>query len=1204
MKLFTKKKVMQKMTIVLVFLMLFNFITPTYSRAAWYDDVGHTVLNAIAWASLKLGDVAINFMQNIFIGTNAVITREEQLEMNGYGSVETMDKVLSTIYEVKEGVTTTANDVTQAGLKYGLKMDDETSSKISNWVIENGSYFSSDGTPNILVEALKGGLFGPLNLIPGFSESTPVDQLANDIIAASTGGGLGLLYNQNKDKLEQINEKVEKLNDYEDIYKIQISPWKIFSGTIYALNIDFISNPNSEKKDGENANDNWYNEYLQSEKYIKDRIDELKAKSSLTEDENDRLLALTRIYLMTGMKNDNKASVVNWLNTVYTAINSGKTSEESTYSNEGLMAYIAPERAFEGNKNQRDYIAQYLNDSNLYNVFSKAFSMQSGKNGLLNWAAQEENSPAIVLHDIIATWYRILRNIALVALLCILVYVGIRIMISSTAADSAKYKKMLVDWVVAVCILFALHYIMAFSVNLCQLITDAITGSDVDIQTVDEVINEIRMNADGDAISNFGYIMVYLVLVIYTIYFLFYYVKRVVYAAFLTLIAPLVAVTYPVDKMGDGRSQAFDMWVREYVMNIIMQPLHLLIYTTMVTTAITLAKNNPIYAIVVIGAMIPVEKFIKEMFGIGPKKGPNGGPLVGAAVLTGMQKLAGRKPPKFPSHEDKDKGTANNGETSKKPRMDSEKIAELSQSFTNGDENASDNSITPRMKNSNTSTENQPGIDDGSFETPAFGFANSLENDNNIETAENIVDNSQMLPDDGLEGTLNGIEGVPFGFGENSYELEDAGDVSFADLDKYDILGAENGNGDENIDIEPSYEFPRYNTSPIRSVARNRQNNNSQDINNIRINTNNNSSAPKKKRNIKAEAARATAAYYTRKIINFENAKKILKGAAKISGGVVASGVGATVGLAAGVASGDPGKALQFSVAGGFAGAKIGSNTAENVMNTAGFVAKAPYHVVRDIGNTYQENLKERLNYDNEVKKEQKTRANRKYARSSEIEDAIKKRYGYSVLDGKKINAVQSGIERYKNKGIDDLDTIFNCLNLENGMDSQGNDIGEKISQDQAMLVGLMHEQGFDRKAVKEQMKLQFADNYYGDGTKGISAADSVSKAKTKTNEFMKMYDMASGISVEKAGRADIQEELKDAKDEARRLQNIEDQAKAIERANQRAQRRASRESSRNIHPRTPRNQSTDTSSSNRRINPVNPGNSSNQDTNELDSDI
>ena len=37
--------------------------------------------------------------------------------------------------------------------------------------------------------------------------------------------------------------------------------------------------------------------------------------------------------------------------------------------------------------------------------------------------------------------------------------------------------------------------------------------------------------------------------------------------AFLTLIAPLVALTYPIDKMNDGQAQAFNRWMKEYIFN-------------------------------------------------------------------------------------------------------------------------------------------------------------------------------------------------------------------------------------------------------------------------------------------------------------------------------------------------------------------------------------------------------------------------------------------------------------------------------------------------------------------------------------------------------------------------------------------------------------------------------------------------------------
>lgn len=74
----------------------------------------------------------------------------------------------------------------------------------------------------------------------------------------------------------------------------------------------------------------------------------------------------------------------------------------------------------------------------------------------------ELKSPANELKTYIAGWYKTLRNLALVILLSILVYVGIRIMLSSVASDKAKYKQMLGDWVVAVCLLFLMHYIMSF----------------------------------------------------------------------------------------------------------------------------------------------------------------------------------------------------------------------------------------------------------------------------------------------------------------------------------------------------------------------------------------------------------------------------------------------------------------------------------------------------------------------------------------------------------------------------------------------------------------------------------------------------------------------------------------------------------------------------------------------------------------------
>ena len=83
----------------------------------------------------------------------------------------------------------------------------------------------------------------------------------------------------------------------------------------------------------------------------------------------------------------------------------------------------------------------------------------------------EVNSIATDLREVIASWYTSLRNITLVGLMIVLLYVGIRILLSSVASEKAKYKQMIKDWVVALCILFFLHYIMAFSITIVEQIT-------------------------------------------------------------------------------------------------------------------------------------------------------------------------------------------------------------------------------------------------------------------------------------------------------------------------------------------------------------------------------------------------------------------------------------------------------------------------------------------------------------------------------------------------------------------------------------------------------------------------------------------------------------------------------------------------------------------------------------------------------------
>lgn len=262
----------------------------------------------------------------------------------------------------------------------------------------------------------------------------------------------------------------------------------------------------------------------------------------------------------------------------------------------------------------------------------------------------DKRSVALDLHEVVANWYVALRNLAVVLLLSILLYVGIRMVISSAAQDKAKYKKMFMDWFVALCILFFLHYVMLFVLTMVETLVDSIsqnndsivigiytddtfttlaesktfTASDDSSETMQGEPLLFKTDLTGlcrlliqskDLSAKLVYLIMFIALVIYTVMFTWTYVKRAITMAFLTLIAPLIAVTYPIDKLKDGSAQGFNIWLKEFIFNAILQPFHLIIYTIFLGSSMEIAIKNPIYAVLFLAFITPSEKLLRKMFG-------------------------------------------------------------------------------------------------------------------------------------------------------------------------------------------------------------------------------------------------------------------------------------------------------------------------------------------------------------------------------------------------------------------------------------------------------------------------------------------------------------------------------------------------------------------------------------------------------------
>ena len=242
-------------------------------------------------------------------------------------------------------------------------------------------------------------------------------------------------------------------------------------------------------------------------------------------------------------------------------------------------------------------------------------------------------------------------------------------------------------------------------------------------------MGEIRFLAQAqNGADAWAYTIMYLGLVVLTIMFTYQYIRRVLYMAFYTMISPLVAITYPIDKLGDGKSQAFNMWFKEYMMNMILQPIHLILYTMIVGSAISLSVENPIFGIIALIFLLSAEKFIKQLFGVNPQADKGfGGLAASAALMAGLNKLAHSRP----------HGNSGGGNGSRNNTEEDEENTRITQQNTNP--LASFASANNNSQNTNINNDNENDDVDNGW-SPAGEYISDNEEENPVDEWSPVED--------------------------------------------------------------------------------------------------------------------------------------------------------------------------------------------------------------------------------------------------------------------------------------------------------------------------------------------------------------------------------------------------------------------------------------------------------------------------------
>lgn len=246
-----------------------------------------------------------------------------------------------------------------------------------------------------------------------------------------------------------------------------------------------------------------------------------------------------------------------------------------------------------------------------------------------------------VIKESIAKWYVTLRLIVIAMMLLLLIFIGIKIAVATIASEKSVYKQMLLDWVVGIIMIFSIHYMMAFIIQVNNAVVKAIGEADNEVnigepyeyglaeraqnkKTPSEIEFTLYESARTRAYSvsildGIAGTIIYGALVYYAWKYALIYLRRLLNIMILTIISPVVAGTYAFNKTMSGGAPIFSNWLKEYIVNVIIQAFHAIIYITMVSTAFELALQSLLGAalsIVLLSTMSKFGELLRQLFNV------------------------------------------------------------------------------------------------------------------------------------------------------------------------------------------------------------------------------------------------------------------------------------------------------------------------------------------------------------------------------------------------------------------------------------------------------------------------------------------------------------------------------------------------------------------------------------------------------------
>lgn len=289
------------------------------------------------------------------------------------------------------------------------------------------------------------------------------------------------------------------------------------------------------------------------------------------------------------------------------------------------------------------------------------------------------NETTALVREKVNEWYSFFMMLAIVAYLVVLLVIGIKIAVGSTASGLEKAKELATKWLVGVLILFLFPSLVlknAFKVNeaIVKMISDqhggnnqvgtaigntegewaneeiefrspeyvsrftgksSLGGEDMNL-IYQKALDSYRSGADMTRIMRayagitrkLIYVIIWYVLLTQLIVLIVLYYKRYFTIAFLIVIFPLVAMYYIIEIARGKNGQVFSEWSKEILVNIFIQTIHAIVYAIIASVAISRVQAdiasgsdamNWLLIIVAVNFITEGEKIVRKLVGVDGK---------------------------------------------------------------------------------------------------------------------------------------------------------------------------------------------------------------------------------------------------------------------------------------------------------------------------------------------------------------------------------------------------------------------------------------------------------------------------------------------------------------------------------------------------------------------------------------------------------